>query len=427
MRLSVTQRITLLWTVLFAVGLCAFALAAAGFVVREGGEALDADLATRAQEALNAVGRGQGVSAIGDTGVVVLRGTRPVKAWGVPPPPNLTGIPSEVLSHGATVQGYRAVGLANGGYRAIAYASNTALLVEAQQIRTGFLFASLPVVALSALAGWLLARHSLRPVDDMTRLASSIAASGTMHGRVGLRSDDELGRLAATFDAMLERLEASFTRERAFIGDVSHELRTAVSAMTAIAEVTLGHQRDSAEYRMALESILRRGKMLTSVIDDLLLLARADAGVLRTRERAEVNEIVATLGADAQREAPAIPIDMRLADEGVFVEATAELIARALGNLVANALRHARAQMSLAVERQDGSVIVIVEDDGPGIPIEERELVFRRFHRGTSRYEGTGIGLALSAAVARAYGGEIMIGDSRLGGARFALTLPIVP
>jgi signal transduction histidine kinase len=426
-RLSITRRITLLWTVLFAVGLSAFALAAASFVQREGGEALDADLATRAQEALSAVGRGQSVSVIGDAGVVIMRGAQTVKAWGVAPPPNVTSMPSDVLSHGASVHGYRAVGLANGEYRAIAYASNTALLVEAQRIRTGFLVASLPVVALSALAGWLLARRSLRPVDDITRLASSIAASGTMHGRVGLRSDDELGRLAATFDAMPERLEASFARERAFIGDVSHELRTAVGAMTAIAEVTLGHERNSAEYRVALESVVRRGRMLTSVIDDLLLLARADAGVLRTTDRAEVNDIVATVGADAQRSASSIPIDVHLADEAVFVEATSELIARALDNLVANALRHARAQMSLAVERRDGSVIISVEDDGPGIPVEERDLVFRRFYRGTSRYEGTGIGLALSAAVARAYGGDIVIADSPLGGARFAVSLPLAP
>jgi signal transduction histidine kinase len=336
-------------------------------------------------------------------------------------------MPSDVLSHGTTVHGYRAVGLVNGQYRAVAYASNAALLVEAQRIRTGFLLASLPVVALCALAGWLLARHSLRPVDDMTRLASSIAASGTMHGRVGLRSDDELGRLAATFDAMLERLQVSFERERAFIGDVSHELRTAVSAMTAIAEVTLGHERDSEEYRVALESVVRRGKMLTSLIEDLLLLARADAGVLRTTQRAEVNDIVATVGAEAQRGASLIPIDVHLADEAVFVEATSELIARALDNLVGNALRHARGHLSLAVERRDGSVIVSVDDDGPGIPVDERDQVFRRFYRGTSRYEGSGIGLALSAAVARAYGGDIIVADSPLGGARFAVSLPLAP
>jgi two-component system, OmpR family, sensor kinase len=427
MRLSITRRITLLWTVLFAIGLCAFAFAAASFVEREGGEALDADLATRAQEALSAASRGQDVPVVGDAGVLVMSGTRTLKASGVAPPPGLTTIPGDVLSHGVTVQGYRAVGLANGQYRAIAYASNAALLVEAQRIRTGFLVASLPVVALAALAGWVLARRSLRPVDDITRLASSIAASGTMRGRVGLRSDDELGRLAATFDAMLERLEASFARERAFIGDVSHELRTAVSAMTAIAEVTLGQERDSAEYRVALESVVRRGKMLASVIDDLLLLARADAGVLRTTQRTEVNDIVATVGADAQRAAASIPIDVHLADEAVYVEATSELIARALDNVVGNALRHARGRMSLAVERRDGSVIVSVDDDGPGIPADERDDVFRRFYRGTSRYEGSGIGLALSAAVARAYGGDIIVADSPLGGARFAVSLPLAP
>jgi signal transduction histidine kinase len=425
LRLSITQRVTLLWTVLFAVGLCAFALAAAAFVQREGGEALNADLATRAQEALNAVGRGESVSVVGDAGVVVTRGAQTVKRSGIAPPPGVTTLPSEALSHGATVNGYRVVGLANGQYRAVAYASDTALIAEAQRIRNGFVIAALPVVALSALAGWLLARRSLRPVDDITRLASSIAASGTMQGRVGLRSDDELGRLAATFDAMLERLEASFTRERAFTGDVSHELRTAVGAMTAIAEVALGHERDPAEYRVALESVVRRGKVLTSVIDDLLLLARADAGVLRTMDRAEINGIVATVGADAQRSGSSIVIDVHLADEAAFVEATGEVLGRALENLVANALRHAGGHMSLAVERRDGSVIVCVDDDGPGIAVQERDQVLRRFYRGASRYEGIGIGLALSAAVVRAYNGDIVVADSPLGGARVAVSLPL--
>jgi signal transduction histidine kinase len=424
-RLSITQRVTLLWTVLFALGLCAFALAAAAFVQREGGEALDADLAIRAQEALNAVGHGQSVSVVGDAGVVVMRGTQLVQRSGIAPPPGVTTLPANALSHGTAIHGYRAVGLAAAGYRAIAYASDTALIAEAQRIRTGFVIAALPVVVLSALAGWLLARRSLRPVDDITRLASTIAASGTMDGRVSLRSDDELGRLAATFDAMLERLEASFARERAFIGDVSHELRTAVGAMTAIAEVALGHERDPAEYRIALESVVRRGKVLTSVIDDLLLLARADAGVLRTTERAEINDIVAAVGADAQRSSSSIRIDVDLADEAAFVEATGELLARALGNVVANALRHAGGRISLAVERRDGSVIVRVDDDGPGIAVQERDQVLRRFYRGASRYEGTGIGLALSAAVARAYGGDIVVADSPLGGARVAISLPL--
>jgi signal transduction histidine kinase len=325
------------------------------------------------------------------------------------------------------VHGYRVVGLDDGTYRALAYASDEPLIAEAEHIRTGFLLASLPVLALSALGGWLLARRSLRPVDDMTRLASSIAVSGEMRGRLGLRSDDELGRLATTLDAMLERLEASFRRERAFIGDVSHELRTAVGAMTTVAEVALGQQREAAEYRTALQSIARRGKLLALLIDDLLVLARADAGVLRSADRADVNDIVAQVGADAQKGMNGIPIEVHLADEALFVDATPELVARALDNLVANAARHARTRISLNVEHRDGVAVVTVDDDGPGIPANEREHVFRRFYRGTSRYEGSGIGLALSAAVTRAYGGDIVAADSPLGGARFAVSLPLAP
>jgi signal transduction histidine kinase len=261
----------------------------------------------------------------------------------------------------------------------------------------------------------------------MTRLASSIAVSGEMRGRLGLRSDDELGRLATTLDAMLERLEASFRRERAFIGDVSHELRTAVGAMTTVAEVALGQQREAAEYRTALQSIARRGKLLALLIDDLLVLARADAGVLRSADRADVNDIVAQVGADAQKGMNGIPIEVHLADEALFVDATPELVARALDNLVANAARHARTRISLNVEHRDGVAVVTVDDDGPGIPANEREHVFRRFYRGTSRYEGSGIGLALSAAVTRAYGGDIVAADSPLGGARFAVSLPLAP
>jgi signal transduction histidine kinase len=425
-RLGITWRITLLWTTLFALGLGAFAFAAAANVEHEAREALDTELTARARDALSAIGREPLRPQPGDAGAVVLRGARTVGSTGAPMPSELARAPAGALAHGVSVAGYRAVAVTGGQDRAVAYASDAPLVEEARRIRVAFLVAALPVIAFAALAGWLLARRALRPVADITRLAGSIAASGTMGARVGLRSDDELGRLAATFDAMLERLEASFGRERAFIGDVSHELRTAVGAVTAIAEVTLAQERSSGEYRTALESVARRGKLLTSVIGDLLLLARADAGVLRTNERTEINDVVATVGAEAQR-AARVAVDVELADEAVFVEATGELIARALDNLALNASRHARARMRLAVERQDGVVAVSVDDDGPGIPEDEREQVFRRFYRGTARYEGTGIGLALSAAVARAYGGEISVGESPLGGARFVLSLPLAP
>ncbi|MDB5040728.1 MAG: integral rane sensor signal transduction histidine kinase [Candidatus Eremiobacteraeota bacterium] len=370
--------------------------------------------------------QGHSVSAVGDSGVAVLRGRRIVMASGVPLPRDVVMMPAGSLAHGATVGGYRAVELADAQNRAVAFASDAMLVGEAERIRGGFLLASVPVLGLSALAGWLLARRSLRPVDEMTRLASSIAASGDMRGRLALRSEDELGRLAATFDAMLARLEASFERERGFIGDVSHELRSAIGAMTAIAEVTLGQQRDVAEYRTALESVVRRGKGLGRVIDDLLLLARADAGVLRATERVDVNDIVTAVAAEAQR-ATSLLLDVQLADDPLVVAATGELIARALDNLVANAVHHGRARLSLTTVRSGGTAVVSVDDDGPGIPAGERSEVFRRFYRGTSRYEGSGIGLALSATLARAYGGEVTVGESPLGGARFVLTFPLVP
>ncbi|MDB5094000.1 MAG: histidine kinase [Candidatus Eremiobacteraeota bacterium] len=428
MRLTITTRITLLWSALFALGLCAFAFAASAIVEREGRERLDADLALRAQAALDAVRRGQSVavSVAGDAGVAVLRGRQTVTAAGAALPPDIRDVPAQALADGGTVHDYRAVEVANAPLRAIAFSSDAALVEEAGRIRAGFLVAAVPVLALSAFAGWLLARRSLRPVDDMTRLASSIAASGNLRGRLELDSDDELGRLAATFDAMLARLEASFERERGFIGDVSHELRTAIGATTAIAEVTLAQQRDPTEYRTALESVVRRGRQIGSVIDDLLLLARADAGVLRGTDRADVNDVVASVAADAQR-ASALTLDVHLAEDALVVEATGDLIARALENLVANAVRHARARTSLTVERRNGTAVVTVDDDGPGIPVEERAGVMRRFYRGTARYEGSGIGLALSAAVARAYGGDIAVMESPLGGARFALSLPLVP
>jgi signal transduction histidine kinase len=426
LRLTITRRITVLWTALFACGLLAYGLAASQIVEREGREALDVDLATRAQEALNAAAHNQPPSVIGDAGVVVLRGTRTIAASGFSAPPGLVALPVGMLTHGASVNGYRAVELADARERAIAFASEATLAGEAQRIREGFLIASIPVLALSALAGFLLARRSLRPVDEITRLARSVAASGDLHRRLALRSEDELGRLAATFDAMLERLEASFARERAFVGDVSHELRTAVAAITAIAEVTLGRRRDSTEYREALDSIVRRGRTLTRVIDDLLLLARADAGVLPTSERADVNEIVAAVGADAQR-STTLPVEVSVSEDPLVIRAAGDLVARALDNVVSNALRHARLRTTIGTERRNGSAIVIIDDDGPGIPADERGDVFRRFYRSSARYEGSGIGLALTASVVRAYGGEITVLESPLGGARFTVTLPLAP
>jgi heavy metal sensor kinase len=281
------------------------------------------------------------------------------------------------------------------------------------------------------LAYWLAGR-ALRPVRTIAGTARSISEHD-LHRRVDVKAPpDELGELVDTFNAMLDRLEAGFQSMGRFTADASHELRAPLALMRSEVEGTLSRARTKEEYRRALESVQGEVEHLSRVADQLLILARADAGALvPAKENVDVADFLHETAArwEATAEARGARIEVSAPASG-YVEADPALLRRVVDNLVDNAVRHTNAGTAVAVRAYsaNGGWNVEVADHGPGIPPEFRERVFSRFSRqDTARSPedgGAGLGLALSEAIARAHGGNLSLADDVDEGAVFRLYLP---
>ncbi|GAA0485954.1 HAMP domain-containing sensor histidine kinase [Streptomyces olivaceiscleroticus] len=264
---------------------------------------------------------------------------------------------------------------------------------------------------------WLVTRRALRPVEGIRAEMAAITASTDLSRRVPEpASRDEIARLARTTNETLAALEASVERQRRFIADASHELRSPIASLRTQLEVAEAHP-ELLDLPGAVEDTVR----LQHLAADLLLLARLDAG-----ERPKDTEV--DLGALAREE-----LSQRVADRlpvragelpSVAVSGSRSQLSRILGNLVDNAQRHARTQVRVDVGRVDGWAVLRVDDDGPGVAEADRERIFERFVRlddARSRDEGgAGLGLAIARDIAERHGGTLAVRE----GAAFELRLP---
>jgi signal transduction histidine kinase len=265
---------------------------------------------------------------------------------------------------------------------------------------------------LLAVAGtlWLLLGRALAAVTDLREAAEAVTdpAAGPRLPLPGSR--DEIHALTTTLNAMLDRLAAASLRERAFVADAAHELRSPLASMRTQLEVAAVHPTTTTAEQLAVET-LADVERLAQLVDDLLLLARIDAGTPLWDGLVDVGELVDSAGPQPLR-----------------VRGDADALARAVDNLRANARRHAATTSRASASAHDGVVDIVVEDDGPGIPPADRERVFERFVRlDDARARdagGSGLGLAIVRATARAHRGDVHVTDSPLGGAAFVLTLP---
>jgi two-component system heavy metal sensor histidine kinase CusS len=279
------------------------------------------------------------------------------------------------------------------------------------------------LVALVALLTWLATGRALDPVRAMTRRAAEWSAAD--HGRRFGRGPrpDELGELAATFDALLDRLSASLRHEQRLSAELSHELRTPLARIAAEAELLGRRRRTAEELEEGLEAIALNAVEMEAILDTLMKAARADAGLDRGR-----TPLGPLLDRVAERWRPAladggITLDV-VAPAGVDVGVDADVAERILTPMLQNAERHAAGRVLLSAERADGAVLVHVDDDGPGIPASLREAVFEPGRTGTNG-DGAGLGLALARRLARATGGDVEVADNPGGpGARLRVRLP---
>lgn len=295
------------------------------------------------------------------------------------------------------------------------------------------LLISLPVaVILSFLLASLVAWRALRPIKAISETATQISVSNLNH-RIGLKSRDELGQLAQTFDKMVERLQTSFGRQRRFVADASHELRTPLAVIEAEATLMLKRPRDAAEYRRALELVADESGRMRNLIEDLLTLARADSGEVELRPRMVALDDLATEAASrisrlANQKGQRLHLNMA---EEVWLMADPEVLDRLLFNLMSNAVKYTQEGGSIwvNVKRLNHSEALFeVVDNGPGISPEHIPFLFDRFYkvdRARTRKGSSGLGLAIAQWAAQAHGGRIEVRSQVGRGATFAVILPL--
>ena len=289
----------------------------------------------------------------------------------------------------------------------------------------GSLLAALPfVVALVGLVAWIVVGRALQPVEAIRREVEVITAK-TMHRRVPEpRTSDEISRLAHTMNAMLDRLEASAARQRRFVSDASHELRSPIATIRAELEVAL-RAGDGADWPQVAEGVLEEEQRLEALVSDLLLLASVDEQERPPDEAPiDLRELALEEANRARRVAVAFE-----SGGPAFVTGRADQLARVIGNLLDNATRFAHRAVALSIVVGADSVRVLVDDDGPGIPAHERQRVFERFarldHARARGSGGAGLGLALAKGIVEHHGGTIRVDDAPIGGARVIVELPV--
>ena len=287
-------------------------------------------------------------------------------------------------------------------------------------------------LAAAAFGGWFIADRALRPIDTITRQAQRISEQD-LHHRLDLNlPDDEVGRLARTFDAMLGRLDAAFQRQRQFTADASHELRTPLTVMKTNLGVTLNRPRSAAQYETALMQIDGEVDRLTRLTNDLLLLARSDAGQSIGQPHpidlaALVDDVATELRPLAQSKTLTLTCT---AESTATVSGNADQLHRLFFNLIENAIKYTAAgSITARIHPQPDRVRVTIEDTGPGIAAEHLPHVFERFYRvdaARSREQGgSGLGLAIAHSIVTAHTGTLEV-NSELGrGTTFTITLPL--
>jgi two-component system OmpR family sensor kinase len=292
--------------------------------------------------------------------------------------------------------------------------------------RTLLIGGPLLLIAL-AVASYGIASAALRPVESMRQRATTISADEP-GARLPLPPGrDELHRLGETLNAMLDRLESSFARERTFVADASHELRTPISIVKAELELALENEDLTDDARAALASASAETDRLSQLAEDLLVIASSDRGELAVEHApVQANELLEHVAGRfrtrAELEGRKLLVDATL----LTVQGDSLRLEQALGNLVDNALRHGQGTIRLSTSEQDNTVELHVSDAGPGFAQELLPRAFERFSRAsTSRARGgAGLGLAIVQAIARAHGGDAHAANLGYGGADIWITLP---
>ncbi len=290
------------------------------------------------------------------------------------------------------------------------------------------------VMVIAGIGGYLLAKKFLAPVDQMAKKARKISGENLQERLPVVNPNDELGNLALAINELLERIQKYFLRLKQFTSDAAHELRTPLTAIRSIGEVSLQNQKEAGYYRNIIGSMLEENNYLTHLVDSLLFLTRADSDAFKVHiEQIElypfVERTVEFIKALAEEKNQSLLIR---GDKQVRAKADRTLLWQALLNLIDNAIKYSPENSSITVQIKSAGKahsIIDVNDQGPGIPEEQREKIFDRFYRvdkGRPRdMGGSGLGLAIAQWALHLQGGTIRVENQTGKGCSFSIILPV--
>ncbi len=437
---SLAVRLTVVATAVAAAALLVLLLSVYVVLSGRAQQAVDDGLRARYADVLAAVGRGDTSALSGELYAELRRGgtiERSPALQGAPPligdpvapaeprfvdraldlPAPRTDVPLRVLEGAGPGGGVLAVGT-----------SRVPEQEASRQLLVALAITGPLLLALVAAVVGRATRAALRPVDELARQAERISEGRDAARRLGpVEGDDELARLSHTLDAMLGRLAVAFERERAFVDDASHELRTPVTVLRGELELALSDLDDRPGVEQSLRAALAEAERLSRLAEDLLVLARERAGGLVLQHDAvEVTEL---LGRTASRLGPATGLDVAVCGGPLVLRGDATRLEQLLTNLIVNAAEAGARRVLLTATGDGDAVLLVVEDDGPGFPDGFADRAFERFSRADgarTRTTGAGLGLALVAAIAAAAGGTVRAGaGAALPGAAVTVRLPL--
>jgi heavy metal sensor kinase len=286
---------------------------------------------------------------------------------------------------------------------------------------------------LAASGGWLLAHRALKPVNRMSAAARRISAEDLSQRVNETGTGDELDNLAKTLNRMLDRLDVAFSQVRRFSADASHELQTPLTILKGEMELALRSERTPEEYRATLESALEEVDRIAHLVEGLLLLARAEAGVLRMdRREVDLLQMLEEVYLRLRPLADSHCVELRLGSmEPLRIQGDGERLQAMIFNLVDNAIKYtgAKGRVTLELRREREYASILVSDTGIGIPIEEQGNIFQAFYRASEARglseRGTGLGLPIAQSIASAHGGNISVESAPGQGSSFKAMLPI--
>jgi heavy metal sensor kinase len=299
-------------------------------------------------------------------------------------------------------------------------------------VRSAFLVSAFLAVILAIFGGLMLSNRVLYPVRRITGKAENINETNLNH-RIEVHSEDELGKLASTLNGMIERLEVAFIRQRQFAADVSHELRTPLSVIQAESTLALGKERTSDDYRRSLEVVSQEVEFMSTVLGNLLLLARGEVGreILKS-ENVNIKNILVSLSANIEVLAHDKGLEYSFElNEDLPVEGDPVKLKQLFTNILENAIKYTPSGGSISGSAisKDGSVVVSIADTGVGIPRKHLPFIFDRFYRvdkARSRADGgAGLGLSIAKYIAEAHSGKIEVESTMGKGSVFHVFLPI--